>query len=149
LDGADAYRKELYSCQAFFPKIASCLPDEIVNQQSCSMTGGLKIKNTARDRPMAGDDEDPAAGRQGNKSRPHVKLGNNKIGLPRSRMVRIALGSILIFGGILGFLPVLGFWMIPLGLLVLSQDLPMVRRWRRRLAVKFGRKVKNGDKSGS
>ncbi len=31
-------------------------------------------------------------------------------------------------GGVLGFLPVLGFWMIPLGLLVLAPDF----RWARR-----------------
>jgi hypothetical protein len=35
---------------------------------------------------------------------------------------------------------VLGFWMIPLGLLVLSVDLPVVRRWRRQLTVWWHRK---------
>jgi hypothetical protein len=39
-----------------------------------------------------------------------------------------------------GFLPVLGFWMIPLGLLVLSVDLPIVRRWRRQLTVWWHRR---------
>ena len=43
-------------------------------------------------------------------------------------------------GGTLGFLPVLGFWMIPLGLLVLSQDLPVVRRWRRNFVVRMERR---------
>ncbi len=51
------------------------------------------------------------------------------------RWLRVVVGVLLIFGGILGFLPILGFWMVPLGLLVLSYDLPMVRRWRRRLEV--------------
>lgn len=55
--------------------------------------------------------------------------------MPRSRVGRIATGSALVVGGTLGFLPVLGFWMIPLGLIVLSHDLPAVRRRRRRLAV--------------
>jgi len=55
--------------------------------------------------------------------------------MPRSRVGRIATGSALVVGGTLGFLPVLGFWMIPLGLVVLSHDLPAVRRRRRRLAV--------------
>ena len=41
-------------------------------------------------------------------------------------------------GGLLGFLPVLGFWMIPLGFLVLSVDLPAVRRWRRKITVRLG-----------
>ena len=42
-------------------------------------------------------------------------------------------------GGLLGFLPVLGLWMVPLGLLVLSYDVPGVRRWRRRFEVWFFR----------
>jgi hypothetical protein len=46
--------------------------------------------------------------------------------------VRIVVGSLLLIGGCLGFLPVLGFWMIPLGLIVLSTDVPWIRRrWRR------------------
>ena len=73
-----------------------------------------------------------------------IRLGNWKFELPRSRLIRMALGLALIAGGLLGFLPVLGFWMIPLGLLVLSVDLPIVRRWRRRLEVWWGRRG-NGD----
>jgi len=53
---------------------------------------------------------------------------------------------LLVIGGILGFLPILGFWMIPLGLLVLSIDLPMVRRWRRNMTVWWGRRGNNGAK---
>ena len=53
--------------------------------------------------------------------------------LPQSKAVRIGIGILLVVGGLVGFLPVLGFWMIPLGLLVLSIDLPIVRRWRRQL----------------
>ena len=60
--------------------------------------------------------------------------------MPRSRVGRIIIGVLLVVGGILGFLPILGFWMLPLGLLVLSQDLPYVRRQRRRLAVWWVRK---------
>lgn len=55
--------------------------------------------------------------------------------MPRSRVGRIATGSALVVGGTFGFLPILGFWMVPLGLIVLSHDLPAVRRRRRRLAV--------------
>jgi hypothetical protein len=40
----------------------------------------------------------------------------------------------------LGFLPVLGFWMLPLGLALLSVDLPSVRRRRRKLSVWWGRR---------
>ena len=45
--------------------------------------------------------------------------------------LRLLLGLLLIIGGILGFLPVLGFWMIPLGLAVAALDVkPMLRRFR-------------------
>jgi hypothetical protein len=60
--------------------------------------------------------------------------------LPQSKPIRIGLGVLLIAGGLLGFLPVLGFWMIPLGLLVLSIDLAIVRRWRRQLTVWWHRR---------
>ncbi|TIU09620.1 MAG: hypothetical protein E5W39_02530 [Mesorhizobium sp.] len=60
--------------------------------------------------------------------------------MPRSRGLRIAIGVVLIFGGILGFLPILGFWMIPIGLLVLSYEFALVRRHRRRLVVWWERR---------
>ena len=48
------------------------------------------------------------------------------------RIVRVAIGLLLILGGVFGFLPVLGFWMIPLGLAVIFIDTPAVRRtWSR------------------
>jgi len=68
-----------------------------------------------------------------------VKLGKQQMALPASRFARMVIGTALVIGGILGFLPVLGFWMIPLGLLVLSVDLPAVRRWRRKLQVWWGK----------
>ena len=46
---------------------------------------------------------------------------------PGSGLVRIPLGIVLILFGLVGFLPILGFWMIPLGLLVLAIDVPLVR----------------------
>jgi hypothetical protein len=54
-------------------------------------------------------------------------------------VARIVLGCLLLLGGFLGFLPVLGFWMVPLGLIVLAVDIPMARRLRRRLEVRLGR----------
>ncbi|MDH3580665.1 MAG: hypothetical protein OEM91_08575 [Hyphomicrobiales bacterium] len=71
---------------------------------------------------------------------PKIRLGNNHFSLPRSRIVRVAIGVCLIIGGLLGFLPILGFWMVPLGLLVLSVDLPPVRRLRRRLDLWWERR---------
>ncbi|EKF17860.1 hypothetical protein NA2_15369 [Nitratireductor pacificus pht-3B] len=63
-----------------------------------------------------------------------------RIPIPRSRLARIAGGIGLVILGLFGFLPVLGFWMIPLGLLILSYDIASVRRRRRRLAVWWSRK---------
>ncbi len=72
---------------------------------------------------------DPGKGR--------ISVAGRQFHLPSSRPARIALGSLLVFGGIFSFLPILGLWMLPLGLLVLSQDFPFVRRWRRRGTVAF------------
>lgn len=64
-----------------------------------------------------------------------IMLGTLRMRLPESRWLRTLIGVGLILGGLLGFLPVLGFWMLPLGFLVLSHDSHWVRRQRRRLAV--------------
>ncbi|WP_425485452.1 PGPGW domain-containing protein [Chthonobacter rhizosphaerae] len=55
--------------------------------------------------------------------------------VPRNRILRIGLGVALLLGGLVGFLPILGFWMVPLGLLVLSIDFAIARRVRRRSEV--------------
>jgi hypothetical protein len=68
-----------------------------------------------------------------------IRIGKRNIPIPGSRRARIALGSGLVAGGIVGFLPVVGFWMLPLGLMVLSVDSKSVRRSRRRMAVAWGR----------
>jgi hypothetical protein len=75
-----------------------------------------------------------------------ITLFGRTINLPESRLLRIAAGYALIAGGIVGFLPVLGFWMIPLGILVLSREYHWARRLRRRWIVwrGNGRKKANG-----
>jgi len=47
------------------------------------------------------------------------------------RGARFVLGLLLMIGGLFGFLPVLGFWMIPLGLMIAAFDLRLFLRWRR------------------
>jgi hypothetical protein len=42
--------------------------------------------------------------------------------------LRIPLALLLIAGGFLGFLPILGFWMVPLGAVLLAEDVPFLRR---------------------
>ena len=63
---------------------------------------------------------------------------------PSSRMVRLPVAGLLVLGGIFSFLPVFGIWMLPLGLLLFAQDMPILekpmakglgwieRRWRNR-----------------
>jgi hypothetical protein len=69
-----------------------------------------------------------------------VRFGKFSIAVPGSKRQRTILGAALCVGGCLGFLPILGFWMLPLGLLVLSLEYHPVRRLRRRLEIWYGRK---------
>jgi hypothetical protein len=41
--------------------------------------------------------------------------------------VRIPVGFALVLGGFAGFLPIFGFWMLPLGILLIAQDVPFIR----------------------
>ena len=69
----------------------------------------------------------------------HITFAGRKIRLPGHPVLRILIGLVLIACGFLGFLPILGFWMVPLGLVILSIDVPIARRLKRRLAVRLGR----------
>jgi hypothetical protein len=80
--------------------------------------------------------EDP---RNSAEQRAKIRLGRYSMPMPGRRHHRVILGSGLVVGGIFGFLPILGFWMIPLGLVVLSVDSHYVRRSRRKLEVRWGR----------
>ncbi len=83
---------------------------------------------------------------------PKIRIGSKEFKLPKSQIARVLIGVLLIIGGILGFLPILGFWMIPLGLLVLSIDLPPIRRWRRRMTLKWngrGKKLEQAKQNRS
>ena len=42
--------------------------------------------------------------------------------------LRAGLGLLAMAGGVLGFLPVLGFWMLPLGFVLVALDIPPLRR---------------------
>ena len=67
-----------------------------------------------------------------------IRFAGRTINLPGNRIARTAIGVALIVFGFLGFLPILGFWMIPLGLIILSIDSHFIRRKRRQLAVRLG-----------
>jgi hypothetical protein len=54
--------------------------------------------------------------------------------------LRSVVGLLLMAGGALGFLPVLGFWMLPVGLAFIALDIPPLRRrllaWLKRRDVR-------------
>ncbi len=43
-------------------------------------------------------------------------------------VIRGLLGIILMLAGLVGFLPFLGFWMVPVGIVLLATDVPPLRR---------------------
>jgi hypothetical protein len=47
---------------------------------------------------------------------------------PSVRWVRIPVGLLLILGSLFSILPILGLWMLPLGLVLLAEDVPPLRR---------------------
>lgn len=47
---------------------------------------------------------------------------------PSARWARIPAATLLIAGGFLSILPILGLWMLPLGLVLLAEDIPPLRR---------------------
>ena len=59
--------------------------------------------------------------------------GNNRV--PPG--IRTLIGLLFMVGGVFGFLPVLGFWMLPLGIAFVALDVPPARRrldvWMKRL----------------
>jgi hypothetical protein len=59
---------------------------------------------------------------------PAAARGVQRLRAPGARIVRVPSGVLLVVGGVFGFLPVLGFWMLPLGLLLLALDVPVLRR---------------------
>ena len=53
--------------------------------------------------------------------------------------IRTLIGILFMIGGVFGFLPVLGFWMFPLGMAFVALDIPGTRKyidnWLARLHV--------------
>ena len=52
---------------------------------------------------------------------------------PGLRWVRVVAGVVLIVGSLASILPFFGIWMLPLGLVLLAEDIPPLRRVRDRL----------------
>ena len=63
----------------------------------------------------------------------HAQTTTRWLRRPSSRSVRIPAGVLLVGAGFLGVLPLLGFWMLPLGLILLAEDVRPLRRVRDRV----------------
>lgn len=59
---------------------------------------------------------------------PRLGLFLYRLSRPGWSMVRVPVGLLFILGGVLSILPILGLWMIPVGLLLLAVDVPWLRR---------------------
>jgi hypothetical protein len=72
----------------------------------------------------------------------------NRLRGERARWVRVPTGVALVGGGLLGFLPlpVVGIWMLPVGLALLAHDIPTMRGPMARLLHFTNRKIE-GRKS--
>jgi hypothetical protein len=46
---------------------------------------------------------------------------------PSSFWMRLVVAILLVLGGVFSFLPILGLWMLPLGLLFIAQDVPILQ----------------------
>ena len=77
-----------------------------------------------------------------NAQSPVIRFGRFRVKVPGTRLQRTILGVALCIGGVLGFLPIVGFWMLPLGILVLSLEYHPVRRLRRRFEVWWGLRLR-------
>lgn len=60
---------------------------------------------------------------------------------PSSRWARIPAGLLLILGGFLSILPVFGLWMLPLGVALLGDDIPILRHFREWLLNQLARRM--------
>lgn len=54
--------------------------------------------------------------------------GLDRLRHPTATWIRLPAGLMLILGGVFSFLPVLGMWMLPLGLVLLAYDIPVLKR---------------------
>lgn len=70
----------------------------------------------------------------------------------RMRIVRVPTAVFLLLGGVFSFLPMLGLWMLPLGMMLLAVDVPVIRptvsatfiRARRRVSLFWRERVRGG-----
>ena len=66
----------------------------------------------------------------------------SKVTAPSALWLRMPLGVVLMVGGVVGFfLPLPGFWLLPLGLALLALDVPFMRSPMARLLAYINGKL--------
>ncbi len=67
---------------------------------------------------------------------------------PSSRAVRIPVAGALVVGGVFSFLPVLGLWMLPVGVVLMAQDVKPLRKPTAKMLAFIDRKWPARTKGG-
>ncbi|MGF1611781.1 MAG: hypothetical protein ACFCUQ_20435 [Kiloniellales bacterium] len=66
--------------------------------------------------------------------------------------LRTLLGLLFMVAGVFGFLPVLGFWMLPIGAALVALDIPPLRRrlmaWQKARSGRRSRPETNSEQGG-
>jgi hypothetical protein len=58
------------------------------------------------------------------------------------------MGGLLVLFGLFGFLPILGFWMLPLGLLLIARDVPALEPPLARIFAWLNRRMPDWQQKG-
>ena len=80
-----------------------------------------------------------------------VRFGVEWLREPSRRPLRLGAAVLLILGGFLSVLPVFGLWMLPLGLALMSDDIPWLKVTLEKLSRGIERlwaRVRGGRKAG-
>jgi hypothetical protein len=64
---------------------------------------------------------------------------------PSSRLVRMPMAILLILIGVVGIFPIVGLSLIPLGLILIAQDIPFLRRPIARMLAWIERKLEKKE----
>jgi hypothetical protein len=99
-------------------------------EHACVLLGSPQVEGDRQPQEMTMDKEEARLNRQFDRIGRAVPASSGFlqwIRQPGSRLVRIPLGILLMLGGVFSFLPVLGVWMLPLGLFLLALDLPFLQ----------------------
>lgn len=125
------------STRGIIPVIA---PNQIL-MLPCRKTALMAQKATGEQRAVVQEQEHPRLSimnipaKESMRSRSKRLLRKSRN--PKLRPVRILAGGLLVLGGLAGFLPLVGFWMLPLGLAILARDISFARRLLQKLRGLF------------